>query len=126
MKAFEMLPEVRPAWLQVTDHTDDDRVLCGNVQNPLVVLDPGAAFDYNRSNDAESLGDPAIALRQRRPVQDGVVFGGPGNALRTCRVEEVYVVSIMRRDPAGRDAAFDSAANPARPAARPRNFLRFT
>ena len=76
---------------QVSNRADDDRVLCGHVQDPLIVLQPGARFDLDGAHDAETFGNFAISAGQSRLVEYGVPLVGPRYALGTGRIEEMNV-----------------------------------
>ena len=94
---LEVIPEdrgriqvaLRLAGLQIPDRPDDDLVLGRHVEHPLVVLQKGAGFHFDRAYDAQRHGDLAIPVGQRRLVQDLVIFRRPGHALRACRVEQM-------------------------------------
>ena len=89
MEPFQVLAKVRLAGLQIPDRPDDDLVLRRHVEHPLVVLEPGAGFHFDRAYDAQRHGDLAIPVGQRRLVQDLVIFRRPGHALRARRVEQM-------------------------------------
>ena len=78
MKPFQVFAEVRLSRLQVSHGSNNHGVFGGDIQNPLVVFQPGTAFNLNGADDPESLGDPAIAIGQRGLVQYLVVLVGPG------------------------------------------------
>src|SRR5580704_14670984 len=91
MEAFEVIAELRSARFQVSDGPDDDRVLGRNIQHPLVVLEPGAAFYFYGSHNAESLSNLAIPVRQCGPVEYRIILLRPGYALGAPRIEEMYM-----------------------------------
>src|ERR1700691_4463358 len=91
MEAFEVIAELRLARFQVSNGPDDDCVFSRNIQQPLVVLEPGAGFYFDGSHDAEPLSDPAIPVRQRGPVEYLILLVRPGYALGAPRIEEMYM-----------------------------------
>src|SRR5581483_4025671 len=86
MQALQLLAETRPAGFEVADHTHDYRISRGDIQNPLVVIRPWAAFNFNRAYDTVRRGQLAEALRKRAFV-DCAVLRRPWHALRTGYVE---------------------------------------
>src|SRR5437899_11208145 len=66
MEAFQLPAEIRLARLEVANRANNNRVLCGDVQDPLIILEPRTALDLNRADDAEPLRNAAIPIGQCR------------------------------------------------------------
>ena len=96
-KTVEISRKSASARLQMSDCSDDDGVIFGDVEHPLVVFDERARLHLDGADDPERLGDFAIARRQRRHVQRLVVLRRPGHAARPRGVEQVNV-RIDNRD----------------------------
>ena len=90
-EAEELVPKAGLAGLQVTHQTDEEGVLCGQIEDPLVVFFPGAGFDDDGGGDAQGFGQCAEVSGEDSAVQHGIVFGGPWNALWPGGVVEVCV-----------------------------------
>src|ERR1035438_7442822 len=82
-ETFQLAAELRMTGFQVSNNADDNRVFGGHVQDPLIVLQPRAAFDLDGAHDAETLGNLAISAGQSRLVEYGVLLVRPRHALRT-------------------------------------------
>ena len=86
---------------QVTDEAHDARMLVGEAQNPVVVLNPGAGFDHHRLADAVRGGDALPIRREYWAVEEAALLR-PRYALSAGRVVEVRVRvdDARRRRPA--------------------------
>src|SRR5258706_3524720 len=91
MEPLQMLPKTRRTRFEVAHGADDDRVLGGGVENPLVVLQPGATLNLNRTYDAEPIYDLPIPVWQGGLVESCIILVRPGDALRSARVEKMYL-----------------------------------
>ncbi len=94
MKTLKVLAEVGLAGLEISHLCDNQRFIRGDIEHPLIVLEPRTALHLNHAHDSQALGKLAIAVRQRGAVEDFVVlivFLRPRNALRAGGVEEVDV-----------------------------------
>jgi hypothetical protein len=88
--ALEVLGELGLVRLEIAHHSDDDRILLRDLEDPQVVLDPWARFDLDGADDAERNGELAIAFRVG---SDAWHAGRTGvrRALRAIRVVHVNV-----------------------------------
>ena len=90
-EAEELVPKTGLAGLQVTHQTDEEGLLCGQIEDPLVVFFPRAGFDDDGGGDAQGFGQCAEVSGEDSAVQHGIVFGGPWDALWPGGVVEVGV-----------------------------------
>ena len=82
MEPLQLLAETRSTRFEVAYHTDDDRVLGGEVKDPLVVLQPRARLCDDGANDAQRLGESGVGRRQRRAIELAAWIG-PGHGRAT-------------------------------------------
>ena len=86
---IQITAEILLAGLKVADGSNDDLVFGGDIEDPLIIGEPWAAFDLNSADYSEAFRDAAISGGQRRMIEDRVVFWRPRDALRARRVEQV-------------------------------------
>src|SRR5262249_11121303 len=91
VKAVEILPELRLAGFQVAHGPNHDRVFGQDVENPLVVLQPGAGLHLDSPDHSQRRRDLPVAVGQGSLVEDRIVLRRPGHALRARGVEQVDV-----------------------------------
>ena len=91
MKLYQTRAEIRLAGIEISDGPNNQRVLRGNIQHPLVIFEPGTAFHHNCPHNPEPSRDLSIPAGQRRAVKNPVVLWGPRHALRPSRVEQMDV-----------------------------------
>src|SRR5262249_18321413 len=89
MEAIDLPPERNVAGVEIADRAGDDLVPRGQIEHPLVVLEPRTALHFDWGDDGESRGQCAIARRQRGFVEGCVLLRRPRHTLRACRVEQV-------------------------------------
>ena len=75
-----MTSEVFVAHVEVADEAEDKRLVLGEVEYPLVVFDPFAAFDDDGAIDADG-NSPFLEPIGACGFVDEVVGFGPGDAL---------------------------------------------
>jgi len=90
-EAEELVSEPGLAGFQVAHQTDEERVLCGQIEDPLVVFFPGTGFDHHGGGDTQGFGQCAEVSGEDSAVQHGIVFGWPWDALWPAGVVEVGV-----------------------------------
>ena len=93
--------EIGRAGRQMSNGSHHDVVLGRDIQHPLVVFEQGAALDFNRSHDAQRLGDGTVSLRQGSLVENCVCAVGPGRASGPKRIVKVNV-RVNDRNSSGR------------------------
>lgn len=86
--AFEVLAELGDGGVEVADHAGDDGFVFDHHEDPEIVFDPGAGFDFDAADDAEREGGFAVVVGE-----EGRVVGGEGKrgALGAGLVVEVKV-----------------------------------
>jgi hypothetical protein len=67
MISAQICTKLRLVWLKIPDGADHDRIFFGDLQNPKIVLYPGAGFGFDCAYDAEGYG----YLSVRRRIGDG-------------------------------------------------------
>jgi hypothetical protein len=91
MESLQLLAEVRFLGLQVPHRSHNHRRFGGDVQHPLVILEPWTGFHLNGAHNSLTLGHLQVSLRQGRLVELCIVLGRPRDTLRAPRVEKVDV-----------------------------------
>ncbi len=86
MEALQLLAETGSAGFQIADCAYDDRIVRGNIQNPLVVIKPWAALYFDGAHNPERRGQFAEACRKCAFV-DRAVLRRPWHSLWTRDVE---------------------------------------
>ena len=89
-EAAEMASEGAIGRAQVTDEAHDARMLVGEAQDPVVVLDPRAGFDHHRLADTVRSGD-ALPIRREYWAVEEAALRRPRHALSAGRIVEVGV-----------------------------------
>ena len=89
--APEILGKLRLLRLEIADGPDDDGILLCHLQDPQVVLYPGARLDFDRADCAERTSERPIARRKRWHRRSGVLGTTIRCPLRAGRIEQVNV-----------------------------------
>src|SRR5262245_17915237 len=61
---------------------DDERLLGGQIEHPLVVLNPGTGIHDNAARYGSGHWQGTVVLRKHRSIKQFAVAGRPGNTLR--------------------------------------------
>ena len=83
--------EPLPVGIDVPHQADDPGIGGGEVEHPLVVLQPGAGLDDDGSGHPLGDGELAVVLRQHGAVEESVAGSRPGHSLGAGGVVEVGV-----------------------------------
>src|SRR3954451_15231228 len=62
--SFQVLAEFRIERIQVTNHSDDKRMVCDEIQHPEVVLDPGTRLHFDSALNSQRLYIGSIPVRK--------------------------------------------------------------
>ena len=88
-KRSEIRGEIVRAKGQMADEPDDEGIVGGKVENPLVVFQPGAGLDHDGARHRSGFGQGAVFGRQDFAVENLLLAPGPGDALRPGGVVEM-------------------------------------
>jgi hypothetical protein len=75
----------------VAHKTDNERIVPRQIQNPLIILDPGAGLDHHGSGDGLRHGLGEVILGHDFAVEKRVVLRWPRNTFRPGRIVKVRV-----------------------------------
>src|SRR5579862_7573066 len=84
-----MVFERRHTRVEVSHNSYNQRLVLSQIEQPLVVLEPGTGFDHHRSSERQPLSNHAQVVWRRAPVEKCLALGRPRYALRPRRIVEM-------------------------------------
>src|ERR1035441_8135648 len=91
VEASEIASKTGLAWFEVSNRSDENRVLRRKVENPLVVFDERTRLHLDDAGDSERLRESDKLVGEDSPVQLRLILGRPGYAARASRIVEMRV-----------------------------------